>query len=382
MKQPEFVAIIEDDVALSRDLGERLGKSGIGVRAFNSRQDFKQSIGRGDRYDAIILDWYLDDQTSSVVARLVLDDLRAHLFVPVVVYTEERSVAQEEIPGLHTPFNHIQVFDKETIGPEALVGELINWHAQSMGAGISAVWRSIRHHALEKSLYELDELEGENFHRTLQHILVMDTGETPDVDHALEFLERYVERKVLSDATLRDELKSELVEARKNLKAKGEREIALLHAHRYILPTDSVARTGDVVEVMNEARAAVRVAVVITPACDLDLRKCFKLRLLLADERAAPSDAESEWLLHAVRGANESKYRNFVLNFHDAMVLRDKSIGETNKERQGRFISYDHDFEDAFGRQLWLRPICRLDDPYRADLLQKYASHASRVGIP
>ncbi|HEV2233702.1 MAG TPA: hypothetical protein VGV68_09910 [Terriglobia bacterium] len=381
MKEPEFVAILEDNVDFSHDLEERLLKSGIGVRAFKSRQDFKQSVGRGDHYDAIILDWYLDDQTSSVIAQLVLDDLRQHLFVPVVVYTEERGVAEGEIPKLLAPFNRIQVFDKGEIAPETLVAEVKKWYKQSMGATMSAVWRSVRQNALEKSLYELDALEGENFHRTLQHILVMDTGDTPDVDHALEFLERYVGRKVLFDATLRDELKKELGEARKNLKTTGERELALIHAHRYILPTDSVARTGDVVKILDESDALVALAVVITPACDLDGRKCFELRLVLAEERSAASGVTSECLLPAIR-RDDGAFADFVLNFHSTMFLRDKSIGPTNKEREGRLISYQHSFEDTFGRKLGLRPICRLDDPYRSDLLQKYSSHASRVGIP
>ncbi len=383
MKQPEFVAIIEDDIALSQDLGERLGKSGIGFRAFNSRQDFRQSMERGDHYDAIILDWYLDDQTSSVVARLVLvEDIRDRLFVPVLIYTEERSVAQVEVPTLPAPFDRIQVFDKEEIAPEALVGEMKKWYAQSMGAGISAIWRSVRHQALEKSLYDLDALEGENFYRTLQHILVMETGETPDVDHALEFLERYVQRRVLADITLRGELKKELEEAQRGLKRRGDQEVALVNAHRYILPTDFVARTGDVVEVLDELRAPIAIAVCITPACDLDQCKCFELRVVLAEERPAVSQANSEWALPAVRGSNDAGYRNFVLNFHNTMFLRDKSIGTTREERQRRLITYEHSFEDAFGHKLWLRPICRLDDPYRADLLQNFASHASRVGTP
>jgi len=383
VSNPEVVAFLEDNVPLSHDVEERLLGLGIGCRIFTSRDAFKQSIERGDRYDAVILDWFFEDPTSSIVARLVLEDLRRNRFLPLMIYTEQPDAVEAELPFLPPPFNRAPFFDKETTDPGKLAAELTSWYSASMSARISNVWRDARCQAFEQSLYELDALEGENLYRTLQHILVMDTGAIPDVDQALEFLERYVGRKVVSDPGLRDMLRHELQEALKlSITRKGEREAALIHAHRYIFPADTVARTGDIVEILNGEGQFLSVGVVSTPACDLASPKCFELRIILAEEREVKPGRESEWSLPAVRGRDARTFRSFVLNFHRTLFVRDVSLGTTGQERQGRRIAYEHDFVDAFDRKLRLRPMCRLDDPYRSDLLQRYSAHASRVGTP
>lgn len=379
----DVVAILDDDEQLLTQLGERLAAANLSPKTFTSRRDFKQSIERGDRYDALILDWYLEDPESSTIAKLVLDDLRRLYFLPVVIYTDQRDVAEGEIPQLQRPFNRCQLFDKDTTDPETLTNQLATWYAQSMPARLCEVWRNARRRSLEAAIYELDALEGEDFYRTLRHILIMDSGEIADVDHALEFLERFVERKVLSDATLRDTLRAELNEAiGPELQAQGNRELALVNAHRYVMPPDQLARTGDIVQVLDVGAEPLMTAVVITPACDLEQRKCFELRLVKADERQQDSRRASECELPAVRVDVGGAYRDFVVDFHKTIFVHDVSIAADPKGRRSRLISYEDEFQDVFGKRLWLKVLCRLDDPYRSDLLQRYSSHASRIGIP
>jgi hypothetical protein len=90
----------------------------------------------------------------------------------------------------------------------------------------------------------------------LQRLLVIETEEVFDVDHALEFLERYISRKVVANAELRDTLRAELARgqlpAPRTKQEKREarlREPALVNAYAYIAPTDRIARTGDIVKV-------------------------------------------------------------------------------------------------------------------------------------
>jgi hypothetical protein len=52
------------------------------------------------------------------------------------------------------------------------------------------------------------------------------------------------------------------------------------------------------------------------------------------------------------------------------------------REVRQRLITYEDKFQDRFGAEIKLRSMCRLDDPYRSDLLQKFSSHASRIAIP
>jgi CheY-like chemotaxis protein len=379
----KVVAVVDDDAALMSQLLDQLKQGGLIGRGFQSREEFLESLECGDEFDALILDWYLDDAESATIAKLLLNDLRERLFVPVLVYTDQKDDAEAEIPNLPPPFNRCGILDKDAVDVAKIPGELAKWYEGSFGARICSVWRSSRKKAFEKSMYELDQLEGEDFLRTLQHILLMDSGPSPDINHALEFLERYVGRKTLADASFKEKLLEELKELlRKQIPKKGDREAALIHAHRYSMPSDNSARTGDIVWVERGEGFEPIVAIVLTPACDLEKKDCFELRLAKAEAVTEGNQGIGECRINAIRVKPRDDYADLVVNFHRTFYVRDTSLGATKTERQGRVIAYDHQFMDVFGGGVRLAPICRLDDPYRSDLLQKFASHASRVGIP
>lgn len=377
------IGVVDDDARLVEELVDELKRNGLEGRGFQSKEEFIRSLEFGDEFDALILDWYLEDPESSTIAKLLLNDLRSRFFVPVLVYTDQKDVAEGEIPGLPAPFNRCGIIDKEAVDVAKMPDELKKWYEGSFGARICSIWRSSRKRAFESSIYELDQLEGEDFYRTLQHILLMDSGPAPDINHTLEFLERYVGRKTLSDPELHQKLREELYEmARRGIAKKGDREVALIHAHRYSVLTDKSARTGDIVLVSRGVEQEPLVAIVLTPACDLEKSDCFDLRLAKAETAISNSLSISECRLNAVRLREAGGFEDFVVNFHRTFFVRDASLGKNKEERKGRVITYDHEFVDVFGGKVTLVPICRLDDPYRSDLLQKFASHASRVGIP
>jgi hypothetical protein len=380
---PNLVAIVEDNVELARELKDKLAEANIIGRIFSSRVPFANSLEHGDPYDLVILDWFFEDSASPVVAKLVLEDLRKYRFAPVAFYTEQPEVLEGELGSLQPPFNRAPFFGKDKTDPHALIAEVTEQYEQSMSARLSSVWRSARQAGFEESLYELDALEGEDLQRTMQNILVTDAGEIADIDTALDFLERYVGRKVLADRNFKGAMLSELEAARRsNIAVKGDQEQALTHAHRYIMSTDSVARSGDIVELLDEDGEPVLTGVVLTPSCDLVQSKSWELRIVLADESKESPRQECEWYLNAFKREQGSPYKRMTLNFHRTLFLSDISIGATKAKRAGKLIRYDHEFVDVFGRKVGLRPICRLDDPYRSDLFQKFSSHASRLGIP
>src|SRR5437763_15374919 len=96
----EVIAILDDDEELLRDIERQLTDFGLFPRTFTSRGEFKKSIERGDHYDALILDWFLEDTESPTMAKLVLNDLKQNAFVPVLIYTDQRYVAEAELPQL------------------------------------------------------------------------------------------------------------------------------------------------------------------------------------------------------------------------------------------------------------------------------------------
>lgn len=382
MNTPQFVAILEDNEGLGEEVQRQLAGKGMRAELFTTRQEFRGGIARGDLFDLVVLDWFFEDPNTSVQAQLVLlNDLPNYRYVPVVVYTEEPDAAKAEIEGLRRPANRTPCFAKGEVTPEALAERVLKWYEASFNARLSAAWRQARSSAFEKGLYELDALESIDFQRTLQHLLMIEAEGVFDVDHALEFLERFIARKVVSDAILRETVKSELEKEQlpmpKTKQEKSEarrREPALVNAHSYFEAKDEVSRTGDVVEVVHPKSSLF--AVVLTPACDLENAKCAELRLIEAVELDREAERDSEWQMPPYQKAENGPYASPILNFHRTFFVSDTS------KQEGRLITYADKFVDRFGTEVTLRCICRLDDPYRSDLLQKYSSHASRVGVP
>jgi hypothetical protein len=342
-----------------------------------------------------------------------------------------------DITRLKKPHNRTPCFAKAGLTPDALADQVSKWFDVSFNARLSAIWRDVRSAAFEKSLYELDALEGMDFHRTVQRLLMVEAERQPDIDHALDFLERYVSRKIIADNRLREAIKAELVKEQlpeprtKTEKEEARRrEPAMTNAHCYIPAFDKVARTGDVVEVTHPKGSLIAVA--LTPACDLAHGKAEELRLVEAERSDRDPERDAEWQLAAVKDG-EGDFKNFIVHFHRTFFVTDLSKTETmekaakekqaaenavkeaetegkemkdksakeaqakerdtrvkqvrdaeskEKEAKQRLITYDDKFRDRFGTEVKLRCICRLDDPYRSDLLQKYSSHASRVGVP
>lgn len=386
----EIVALIDDKESDLADWQKYLSQAGIEARAFLEKDDFARCLARGDHFDAIVLDWYLDDN-SSLLAQLVLEQIiRPNRFVPVLVYTGESEIARDEIPQLKSPFNQIQVISKYDVDAARLAELLKGWYGTTT-ARISEVWRNARRVAFEQALYRLSDLEGKNLQATLQHLLVLNGEMQLDIDQALEFLERYVGRDVMSNRELRGAVQAVLEEGRiaPEDARKIEPTLNLVNAHRYVPVDDDekIVRTGDIVDVCDAQTGEILMAaVIVTPACDLDNRKCRELRLLIAyrDPIGEDTGGTQWWELNAVRRRGTKDFEHYRLNFHRTLCLTDKEMKPDKEKKQlwESVLSYERVYEDSFGKTIRLKPICRLDDPYRADLLQKFSSHAARIGIP
>jgi hypothetical protein len=383
----QVVALIDDNPDDMKQWRDQLARANITAIAFSEKDTFKQSIERGDHFDAVVLDWIFADDSSSIMARLVLEQcIRPHLFVPVLVYTQQKQQAQDEIRELKRPFDRIEVISKDDVGATELPQAFSSWYATT-GAKLSEVWRDARRLAFEHALYELDALEGENLQATLQHLIVGGEEKQLDIDHALEFLERLVGRKVPQDQRLRTVLRTTLGEGQLDPEAarKINRSEQLINAHRYLplSPASNVVRTGDVVDVLDsQTQLRLMLAVIITPDCDLENRKCRELRLLIAQVEPPQEMATQWWELPAI--LRQGQYENYWLDFHHILCLADKAMERDPRKNHlwKSVLTYEPVYEDTFGKQLHLKLICRLDDPYRADLLQKFSSHAARIGIP
>jgi hypothetical protein len=391
---PEIVAMVDDHIDDLRDWCKEFEDAGIRTAIFDDRAAFEHSVERGDFYDAIILDWLFAGEDSSI-SRLILEgSIALNCFVPVFVYTENPEVADSELEDLRCqpgiPYNHIQVYAKAGVSPAELALSIKNWYATSTGTRVARAWRTARRKSFEQALYQLDTLEGENLRATLQHLIIAGEDSFPDVNHSIEFLERFVSRGVSADADFRMSIQKILDEGRLDpAYALKLGSMPLMNAHRYIqvAPGDTAVQTGDVIDLYEPDGTPLNISgVVVTPACDLDQRKCRELRILLVQQNGPQPGTKPDqwWQLKGFLRPGSTTFENLWLNFHRAIILIDKAM-QPSKEKKNlyeRVLTYDKVYEDEFHKQVLLRPLCHLDDPYRSDLLQKYSSHAARIGVP
>jgi hypothetical protein len=164
----------------------------------------------------------------------------------------------------------------------------------------------------------------------------------------------------------------------------------------YYHPSDKeLLWTGDIIQLGN------RYAVVITPNCDLAQKKAHFLKFAVACKVDSNADTQEE-AFRLVKSRSSSNPKPFLTNgqitesakgFLD--VLGGKESNFVNCFYLLRYIKSEDDhfhlivdlqnivtYSMKMQKQWRRNRICRIDSPYLEDLLQSYASLASRIGIP
>lgn len=374
------VLLIEDNSKVRDEIVAEFAAAQVEVLHVNDYEYLQNTLSSLPPFQMVILDWLLDGETESD-ALLCLIKLRESRFVPVIIWTEEIERfenARAEVKSIF-PEACFRGRSKSEVNHQMLLDELSKWHQQAP-ARLAEQFRQSVANAVEQTLYSLAEQSIDDLAKGLKTLIRL--GETSDVDmeHATDVMLRLLGRQLCADQAFVDELKKIVTELNieQSLTSKEDRQRSsqMEALHMLYQPVDDVIRNGDIVTISWSKPDTL--AVVLTPSCDLaNPGKTPYLRLAMLNpqpERKGGKPPEDRWSL---------KYRgeSREVCFHEILVLHNITTANLTKDVVS-VMRYSHAFSTLTGADVSIQRECRLDEPYRADLLHAFVSHAGRVGRP
>ncbi|MCL4829679.1 MAG: response regulator [Caldilinea sp.] len=376
----ERVLLIEDNNAVRRDIAEEFATAGVEVIALRDYDDLQNQMSNLPLFQMVILDWLLDGETE-FDALLCLDALRQSRFVPVIIWTEEleRFKAAEVEVKSRFPEACFRGYSKSQVNHQRLLEVLSDWH-QQVPARLAERFRQSVANAVEQTLYALAEQSLDDLAKGLKTLIVLGDASEVDMEHATDVMLRLLGRQLYADSFFVDELRGivkGLTTSNPQPSKKERQRISQIAAlYMFYRPSDDVVRNGDIVTVsLGEEKD---MAVVLTPACDLaNPGKTPYLRLAMLNlqpNRGGGKTPDDRWSL-------PFQGKSYEVCFHEILVLRNTTTANVARE-SASVMRYTHAFTTLHGVDVAMQRECRLDEPYRADLLHNFVSHAGRVGLP
>jgi hypothetical protein len=375
------ILFIDDRVDEFRAVIGDFREAGIDVVELDGASELEAFLNKGESFDAVILDWSFDD--TSAMAQLCLTKIKEVRFVPVLVWTEEPETFDNDLPDVKFPHSCIERISKLDINKDALVDYVNKWFQKSMVPSLGTQWRRSGAKSIEQSLYQLAELDENDVTKALRVLIQCGEGiGALDLDQAVEVLARLLQRELMSDSELSSYLREKLNAALGPDDVTSKSKSRVLRLHMYYAPTDDFVRTGDVVKVIQGERTSN--ALVATPSCDLARPRTEFLRLIVIDGplKGGSSQRMDKCDLPLLGGAGPD-FQDQEARFQEVISLKNLNLAEVVEAKKRKSVMrYTHKYKSMGGQEIIISRILRIDDPYRSDLLQKFAAHASRVGVP
>lgn len=379
----QHVLLIEDNERVRQDVINEFDTHGVQVVQVNDYEDLELKLPSLPPIQMVILDWLLDGETEND-ALLCLAKLRETRFVPVIIWTEELGKFEEAESEVKTRFpeTYFRGLSKSQVNYQTLLQELSRWHEQAP-VRLAEQFRQSVATAVEQTLYTLAEQSADDLTKGLKTLISLgEANSEVDLEHATDVMLRILGRQLYNQKAFTNELKRIVADLATNYTQPTKKERAQASKRRsqmeelymYYRPSDDIVRNGDIVQISWETGE--NLAIVLTPACDLaNPGKTAYLRLGLLNpqpDRGNGTAPDDRWpLLYSKRA--------YEVCFHETLALQNISSGN---DKSGSVMRYAHTYQALIGTAISLRRECRLDDPYRSDLLHQFVSHAGRVGRP
>lgn len=387
------VLIIENDKGMAHSVIEDFKKKGVEIaHAIDDRQ---VNGYLKEQFQMVILDWHLevDDNTSSVLARLCLEIIKQHFFIPVVIWTGELAAFKAEEIDVYKIFPQamIHAYSKDDVKFDNLLQLLNEWHKLPPLSFAEDLRRTITL-STEIALYSLAEHSHDQLAAGFKTLIQGESAPQADVEHIVQVFTRLIEREIYRDKEFVSAIRKTVEQlslanvpttkaGRENLR-RVISSIQELYMFYQSPSDDIIVRSGDYIDldVSSENKSFLRKAIVITPACDLaNPGKTLYLRLALVEE-ILPENinnklAESEWDF-------KDDGKHLKVCFHQLFILKNDTLA-ASKEKPKFVMSYSHNYKTLNDDQVRaFKRIKRLAEPYLSDLLHSFVSHAGRIGQP
>lgn len=390
MNRLQRVLLVDDDYeqleeAIERDFQEH----GIDIRFCATKDEAIAVLDSGTHLDLVILDWFLEEE-NNLLSRLVLKHLQTIAFLPVFIWSNNLGNYIESLEKGEVTYPLIQGIAKDEVTVELVQQKVSSWFEKSLTAQISNLYRQQIRNGVEKVFFDLASIPNQDIASLLKFLV----GDGVAIDWSHDFILNLLHRHLIGENDFCDRLRT-LLRSTESLEEKGnvdERRIVLNKVLYYTTDAQFV-RCGDIVRFQADDREP-QLGIVVTPACDLANQNTRYLELI--ELHALWDDGLN--LKNTIK-KDIARYKHPSFHFFPAVLLNGK-VTDLTAILKAKIV-LEHQFSEAHpkypgtskrmeyvdtflfnAKAINLEFLCRLDNPYKSDFLQKLHTHNSRVGIP
>ena len=384
------VLLVDDEYFEFEDkLNSDFKKNNIDIRFCDSKDDAMDLLNSGIQFDLIILDWFLEED-NDLLSRLFLKQLKDISFLPVFIWSHHIANYNESIGEVNYPQMLITGIAKEDVSAEIIENKTTKWFEDSLTAQISKIYRQQIRKSVENIFFELLQVPNQDIASLLKFIV----GDGQNIDWSNDFILNLLHRRLIYDKNFCDSLKKLLFNANKISKKEDEnkRKQVLNKVLYYTFDSISI-HCGDIVQFQNQNKET-QFGIVVTPDCDLEQKQTRYIELvelkqlddsslgLNNSQKDAVKEFKNQSLYFLPAILIEDNLEDFVAIFKAKIILKqDVPNSESKYPKTSKRLEYSDSFV-IYSDETKIEFICRLDNPYKSDFLQKFHAHNSRVGIP
>jgi CheY-like chemotaxis protein len=384
------VLIIDDD-CLSEEESIREGFAGTGVELFlcSTREEGMKLIESKALFDCIVLDWYLDNESSNL-SRLILNALEKEYYAPVLIYSNHATdFRNEKDAGIVTyPENLICEVEKGDFSD--ISTKVLDWLNKNTTAKLSNIYLEKVYEKIHQTFWNLNEIPHGNIAALFKYII----SENGNIDWANDFIINLLLQNLISDDNFRNELSQLITQIQaEQHETSAEQKRKILNKILYFKSNSPSISNGDIIKIQIEE--TVSYGIIISPDCDLAQGNTryiefIELRGLREDlgnsslrSQIKLNKSESHFLFLSLELA-ENSFTDLVAIFKS----KNRIVCCGNDSDKYPCVNDRIRYKDS-NQQLQIDKsdcsvtyICSLLNPYKAEFAQRKSSHDSRVGIP
>lgn len=382
------VLIIDDKCyEEERSIFEGFADSGIDYVLSANREEALKWIDSKALFDCIVLDWYLDGD-SSTISQLILKDLENKYYAPVLIYSGHADDfrAAKDSGEVSYPDNLIHEVQKGDFTD--IPTKVSEWLEGNVTARLSNIYLRQVCDQIHTTFWKLNDIPHGNIASVYKNVIF--DGETIDWEN--DFIINLLSQTLISDESFKDEI-SRLIDRLKDeeIETTPKQRSIIVNRIFYFKSASGYLNNSDLVRLTKDG-GNVSYAVVTSANCDFAQCKTkfvdfIELREL--NDQLATSGVRSE-----IRRNNSPSHFFFPAVEQEPGVFTDMAGLLKAKNRLvcsgndaasypsvNERLNYGHEFQ-VDGVECKVTYLCSLLNPYRAEFSHKRSTHDSRVGIP
>ncbi len=390
MKKLQRVLLIDDEYEqIEEEIAADFQEQGIDIRFCATKDEAIELLDSGIHLDLVILDWFLEEE-NNLLSRLVLKHLQTIAFLPVFIWSNHITNYTESRERGEIAYPLIEDIAKDDVTAELVQEKVSSWFENSLTAQISSLYRQQIWKGVEKIFFNLANIPNQDIASLLKFLV----GDGTSVDWSHDFILNLLHRHLIGEKDFCDRLRA-LLRSTESIEEQGnpaERRTVLNKVLYYTTEAQFV-RCGDMIR-FQTGDEHFQLGIVVTPACDLANQNTRFLELI--ELQALWDDGFN---LKSKTKKTIAQYNHPSFYFFPSVALNDEltdlaavlkakivlehQFPEANPKYPG--TSKRMEYADTFvfkSKEVKLEFVCRLDNPYKSDFLQKLHSHNSRVGTP